>query len=113
MCIPVTNPCMQYKPHECTPQEHNLIYTWTCGKDQFIFSIYYTYCTKPISIEWNANNGMIFMGMRSHRCKPTHGTLHKYTRGWVDVTAISLIKSCVYPLFDCMVEGKNIQAEKP
>lgn len=72
----------------------------TCGKDQFIFSIYYTYRTKPISVEWNANNGMIFMGMRSHRCKRTHSTLHKYTRGWLVVTAIGLIKSCLYPFLD-------------
>lgn len=27
MYIPVTNPCMQYKHYECTPQEHNSIYT--------------------------------------------------------------------------------------
>lgn len=115
MYIPVTNLCMQYKHYECTPQEHNSIYTRTCGKDQFIFSIYYTYCTKPISVEWNANNGMIFMGMRSHRCKRvytcahTHSlkTIHKYTRGWVDITAIALIKSCVYPLFDCMDREKK------
>ena len=43
------------------------------------------------------------MGMRSHTVDASaHGTLHKYTRGWVDVAAIALIKSCVYPLFDCM-----------
>lgn len=86
----------------------------TCGKDQFIFSIYYTYCTKPISVEWNANNGAIFMGMRSHRCRRTHrrSTLHKYTRGRVDVTAISLIKSRVYPLFDCMGRGKEHTSPK-
>lgn len=75
MYIPVTNPCMQYKHYGCTPQDHNSIYTRTCGKDQFIFSIYYTYCTKPIYVEWNANNGTIFMGMRSHRCKCTHAAL--------------------------------------
>ena len=49
----------------------------------------------------------------SHRCKHTHSTLHKYTRGLVDVTAIALIKSCVYPLFDCTDTEKNTQAEKP
>lgn len=27
MYIPVTNPCVQYKQCDCTPQEHNSIYT--------------------------------------------------------------------------------------
>lgn len=51
MYIPVTTPCTQYKHYECVTQEHHSIYTQTCGKNQFIFSIYYTYCTEPISVE--------------------------------------------------------------
>lgn len=99
---------MQYKHYERTPHEHNSIYTrrHVVKINSFPLLIIHIALSLYLLNEMQTM-GMIFMGMRSHRCKHTHGTLHKYTRGWVDVTAISLIKSCVYPLFDCMGRGKE------
>lgn len=124
MYIPVTNPCMQYKHYECTPQEHNSIYTHRHVVKINSFSVFIIHIALSLYLlnemqtmawySWAWDHIDASTHTRARACAHTHthilltlGTLNKYTRGWVDITAIALIKSCVYPLFDCMDREKK------
>ena len=121
MCIPVTNPCMQYKHHGRTPQEHNSIYTHGHVVKINSFSVFIIHIALSLYLlnemqtmawySWAWDHIDASAHTHTHRHTNTHththSTLHKYTRGWADITAVVLIKSCVYPLFDCMEREKK------
>lgn len=114
MYIPVTNPCVQSKHSECEPQEHNSIYTQGHVVKINSFSVFIIHIALSLYLLNEMQTMAWYSWAWDHIDAGAHtrGTLHKCTRGRLDVTAISLIKSCVYPLFDCTGRGKEHTSRK-
>lgn len=108
MYIPVTNPRRLYKHSECIARECNSIYRSEHVVKINPFSVFIT----DIALSLYLLNEMQTMAQYSlawaHMEAGTHSTLYKYPRGCVVVTAIGLIKSCLYSFLDC-VDGEEVK----